>query len=201
MPLTRFLQLYIVSDARAIMCGVLLSCALVFTCATLAKAENDHAAAQHTDKIRPFDTILIHVRDEAELNGAYPVTKDGNIIFPMLGRVSLQDKTEDTAAQHLSDLLHDGYILHPDITLSIKQDDGIYVIGEAKAAGRYVPHNNNTTIANLISLAGGLKTPLSRAKFSVIRTVNGVDYRIKNPDLTFKLKAADVLIIARKGAQ
>lgn len=65
------------------------------------------------------DQIRIQVYDEPELSFETRVSDNGNIDYPFLGRIRLKGKTLEEVKTTIHDGLLDGYLINPNVSVSI----------------------------------------------------------------------------------
>lgn len=115
------------------------------------------------------DVFEVRVFGEPELSGVYRVSSDGNIDFPMVGRVPVIGLTSTQIQESLTGKLKDGYIRNPHVAVFIKEWNSrrVSVLGQVRNPG-YVDYRANMTIVDAIVAAGG---------FSPIADKNNVKLR------------------------
>ncbi len=103
------------------------------------------------------DTIDVRVFDEERFDGVYEVQADGTIDFPYLGGIVVRGKTAAETAQLVETRLADGYLHHPQVTVTIKVRGNreVSVLGQVKDPGS-LAYQERLTLVQALSLAGGL---------------------------------------------
>ncbi len=103
------------------------------------------------------DTIDVRVFDEERFDGIYEVQADGTIDFPYLGGIVVRGKTAAETAQLVETRLADGYLHHPQVTVTIKVRGNreVSVLGQVKDPGS-LAYQERLTLVQALSLAGGL---------------------------------------------
>jgi polysaccharide export outer membrane protein len=132
--------------------------------------------------VAPTDTLHIEVYREADLSGSYYVDPSGSINLPLLGRVQVAGLSLNGIEQRLARLLRDGYIMEPDVRVSIQKFRPIFVSGEVKSPGRYT-FTPGMTVQQAVLLAGG-ETRFAAKKFYLQRT-NGEAMRVDESSVLF----------------
>jgi polysaccharide export outer membrane protein len=114
-------------------------------------------------KVRISDVLRISVAGKAGINDLFPVSSDGSINFPLLGKVSVCGLTVREIEQKLTDLLGKDYLVDPKVYVSVEKYDSQKVIvwGEVKSPGEYVL-SGRTTLLEIIAQAGGMTDKASR---------------------------------------
>ena len=72
--------------------------------------------------------------------------------------------------------------------------DKAYIVGEVKAPGAY-PVGRNTTMLQLLSLAGGQTADAAMNRITIIRIVNGKRTEINKAKLTEIVKPGDTIVV------
>lgn len=147
---------------RALLGG--LAWGLVATFATLTAAscrppppELPSAPVQTREILATGDTLDVRVFDEERFDGVYEVQADGTIDFPYLGGIVVRGKTAAETAELVETRLADGYLLHPQVTVTIKVRGNreVSVLGQVKDPGS-LAFQERLTLVQALSLAGGL---------------------------------------------
>ena len=113
----------------------------------------------------------------------YLIDKDGNIDFPVIGKVRLQGLTPEEGKQLLREKLAD-FLKDPIINIRIK-NFRITVLGEVGRPGTFTVTSERITILEAIGLAGDLRIKGRRDNIMVLRDFNGAK-TITKVDLTSK---------------
>ena len=132
----------------------------------------------------------------------YMVDSQGNIEFPVIGKINTENKT----TEELRDILKkeiSKYVVNPQV--SVKNTNyKITVLGEVNRPGTYNIPEAQTTVLEVLGLAGDLTIYGNRNDVLVIRNVDGVITK-QRLDLTkadfinspyFYLKQNDVIIVS-----
>jgi polysaccharide export outer membrane protein len=119
-----------------------------------------------TYQVGAGDRLKISVYNAEKLSGEYPVSGDGKIAFPMLGRVTVGGMTLDQVTAELGRQLGDGYLLNPSVTVDIAAYRAVYILGEVAKPGQY-PYTEGMTIYQLAAQAGGFTYRANRKKISL----------------------------------
>lgn len=101
----------------------------------------------------------------------YIVDTDGNIEFPVLGKLNTTDKTLVQFKDELKDKMTK-YIINPTVNLRLVNFK-VTVLGEVNRQGDYTISNGQGTILNALGLAGDLTMYGKRNDVLVIRSENG----------------------------
>ncbi|MDN5478786.1 MAG: polysaccharide biosynthesis/export family protein [Chryseobacterium sp.] len=132
----------------------------------------------------------------------YVVDSEGNIDFPVIGKLNTSGKT----FTEFKDVLRGEmarYIINPTVNVRISNFK-ITVLGEVNRQGDYVISNGQATILNALGMAGDLTMYGKRDDVLVIRTENGqvIHGKINLQDANsinspyYNLKQGDAIIVA-----
>jgi len=105
-------------------------------------------------KLGASDKIHITVYDEPTLTGDYSVSNDGSISFPLIGDVSVLNKTVGAAREMIRSKLADGYLRAPRVSAEVLTFRPFYVIGEVNHAGSF-PYTAGLTVLKAVATASG----------------------------------------------
>lgn len=132
----------------------------------------------------------------------YIVDTDGNIDFPVLGKINTKDKSLVDFKEELRDRMTK-YVINPTISVRLTNFK-ITVLGEVNKQGDYTIANGQATIWNALGLAGDLTMYGKRNDVLVIRTENGVithgKVNLQDANLInspyYNLKQGDAIIVS-----
>ncbi|MDP2454879.1 MULTISPECIES: polysaccharide biosynthesis/export family protein [unclassified Kaistella] len=133
--------------------------------------------------VRPFN---LHSMNQAgEITGiqqnqnpqnfpqGYLVSNEGYIIFPVLGKIFVQNMTMSELREDLEKRLLE-YLTDP--MVSIRQlNFNITVLGEVKKPGQYTSPSDKVTILQALGMAGDMTDNGDRTKVKLVRHENGSD--------------------------
>ena len=142
-------------------------------------------------KIAPHDRIQITVYNHPELSTASAegmnaregilVNSDGIISLPLLGPVRVAGLTQPQAARKIQ-TAYSRYLKHANVYLEVLNKRA-YVVGEVKRAGPIKLSNEQTTLLQAITEAGGFGDQANREKIIIIRK-HGKGSQVDVVDLT-----------------
>jgi polysaccharide export outer membrane protein len=103
------------------------------------------------------DVIAINVYENADLSTTVRVSANDTIRVPLIGEVNVKNLTVSQVAAKLEKLLADGYLVHPQVDVFIKEyrSKKAIILGQIKNPGLY-ELRGGTTILEFISTAGGV---------------------------------------------
>lgn len=141
--------------------------------------------ALDVEAVRPFN--LAAVTYSTSSNSAigvaqqqtYLVDTNGEIDFPVLGKLKIGGMTRDQFIAFLKDKLEPDYILDPNINIRIANYK-VTVLGDVQRPGSYPIPNERITILEAIGLAGDLNISGQRQNVIVHREEEGkkVQYQV-----------------------
>ncbi|MGB3453651.1 MAG: polysaccharide biosynthesis/export family protein [Moheibacter sp.] len=132
---------------------------------------------------------------------SFTIDSDGNIEFPILGKLKLSGLTRDEAAAMIKSKLG-SYIVDPSVTIKIN-NFRITVMGEVTSPGVFNLDNERVSILDALAMAGDMKIEGKRNNIMIIRERGG-QKTINTIDLTkretldspfFYLKQNDVVYV------
>lgn len=113
----------------------------------------------------------------------YLVDKDGNIDFPVLGKIYVKGMTRDQLSELLKEKLQ-AYLKNPIVTVQFL-NFRVTVLGEVKTPGNYAMNSERVTIFEALGRAGDLVINAKRNDILVVRD-NGNEKEFGRIDLTSK---------------
>ncbi len=132
---------------------------------------------------------------------SYLVDPEGNIDFPILGKIHVEGMTRNDLVNYLTEEIGKD-VKDPIVYVSFKNYK-ITILGEVKNPGTYVMDSEKTTILQALGRAGDLTLNALRNDILLIREVNGVLTYVKidlrNSDILqssyYFLQQNDVIIV------
>jgi len=104
----------------------------------------------------------------------YLVSKNSTINFPVLGELSVKEKTAQDLENDIKKLLVDGgYLINPNVSVRLLNAK-VTILGEVQQPGTFSFTENNISLLQALGLAGDLTINGSRENVVVLRRVNGV---------------------------
>lgn len=131
----------------------------------------------------------------------YIVDSEGNIDFPILGKLNTSNKTLVEFKEELRNKMTQ-YVINPTVNIRFTNFK-VTVLGEVNRQGDYTVSNGQATILNALGLAGDLTVYGKRDDVLVIRTENGnvthgkinlLDANLINSPY-YNLKQGDAIIV------
>jgi polysaccharide biosynthesis/export protein VpsN len=127
----------------------------------------------------PGDTIRISVYQEVDLSVTAEISQQGFIDMPLLGSVKMTGLTQQSAKEHLEQLLRDGYLVSPSVSITVDSYRPFFIYGEVRNPGSY-PYQPDITLEQAIALSGGLLDRASRSKWHIQRGVDKATFVAKS---------------------
>ena len=154
-------------------------------------------AAQALDNYRlgAGDKIRIQVYGEKDLSVETLVDDSGTISYPFLGEIQVKGSTLREVEQRITEGLRGGYLVNPEVTVSIVEYRPFYVNGWVKSPGSF-PFQPGMTVRKAISLAGGFA---ERANKRALTVVHGDDAfgKPQQIHLDDQLHPGDIISVGR----
>lgn len=131
----------------------------------------------------------------------YLVDKDGNINFPVLGKIHVAGLTRQELSEKMNQMISK-YVENPLVNVQLLNFK-VTMMGELNRPGSYTIKNDRVTILDVIGMAGDLPLTANRKNLLVIREENGKKeiYRMDITDPAifaspcFYLKQNDVVYV------
>lgn len=131
----------------------------------------------------PADIFEVRVYGEAELSSTYRVSPEGEIDFPLIGRVAVKGLSAAEVAQTISERLK-SYVKQPQVSVFVREvhSKRIAIYGQVQHPGTQ-GFAEGMTLVQAVSAAGGLTAMAARDRVRVTRVQAG-----QSSSLTVNLK-------------
>ena len=143
-----------------------------------AKAPETAAGDLSAYRLGIGDRVRIAVYGEPELSMDAEVDPTGHVGYPLLGSIPAQRKTAAELAADLTKRLAGGYLVNPDVRVTVVQYRAFYVTGQVNRAGAY-PYTAGLTVEKALALAGGITRLASTRGIYLLREDAPVSERRK----------------------
>ena len=118
-------------------------------------------------------SVVANNIDVMRLDG-YLVSQNSTINFPVLGELSVKEKTTQELENDIKKLLVDGgYLINPNVTVRLLNAK-VTILGEVQQPGTFSFTENNISLLQALGLAGDLTINGNREDVMVLRYVDGV---------------------------
>jgi polysaccharide export outer membrane protein len=118
-------------------------------------------------------SVVANNIDVMKLDG-YLVSQNSTINFPVLGELSVKEKTTQDLENDIKKLLVDGgYLISPNVTVRLLNAK-VTILGEVQRPGTFSFTENNISLLQALGLAGDLTINGSREDVVVLRYVDGL---------------------------
>ncbi|HAS6347410.1 TPA: polysaccharide export protein [Vibrio vulnificus] len=144
-------------------------------------------------KLGVGDLIRIQVYDEPELSLETRISDSGSLDYPFLGRIALKGKSIEQVKTAIHNGLLDGYLVNPNVFVSVVEYRPFFVNGEVKKAGGY-PYTPGLTVNKAITIAGGFTERASKTNIFIVPSDNPSARPVKVA-LLDKIQPGDILTI------
>lgn len=152
-------------------------------------------SAENISTVAPFNLPAINIKDSHTVSlvasgqlQTYIVDSDGEITFPVLGRLKIAGMTRKGAEDYIQGLISN-YVIDPIVTINILNSK-IVIMGEVNSPGSKYIGRERLTILDAISLAGDITIQGNRTNVLLVREEDGKRnfYRIDmtKPDIFTK---------------
>lgn len=165
-----------------------------------------HAQERAEYTLNPGDEIQISVWREETLDKQVIVLPDGHITFPLVGSVNVLGLSS-VELENLIETKISDYIPEAEVTVIVNSVRGntVFVIGKITNPGEFIM-SSRMTVAQVLSLAGGIDRFADTGDIKVLRNENGTAKYFKydydgllsgkvSPSINFILQAGDVVIV------
>jgi len=169
------------------------------------QAQAEIAADSNQYVIGPEDIIYINVWKEEALSRTVPVRMDGKISLPLIDEIKAADLTPLQLKVALVKEFKK-FIDNPNVSVIVMEANSfkVYISGQVRTPGVY-RLRTETSILQLIPMAGGFTEWANQKKILIIRNDNGKEKRIevnykkivkgKEPISNSILKQGDTIIV------
>jgi polysaccharide export outer membrane protein len=150
------------------------------------------------------DLLYIHVWKEEALSRTLPVRMDGNISLPLIREIKAAGLTPLQLEGAITERLK-GFYENPTVSVTVMEANSfkVYVSGQVKKPDVY-RLRSETTVLQIIPMAGGFTDWAKQTKILVIRRENGKENRITvnykkamkgEPGSNLVLRPGDTIIV------
>src|SRR5579872_1452745 len=136
-----------------------------------------------SSRINAGDQLNVQVFGEPTLSQVVTVQDDGNIQYPLAGRIQVGGKTPPQAADAIKTALLT-YVRHPIVTVALSQEgqNNVLVLGNVKTPGKYEVRSG-AHLSDAVAAAGGLGTTNGDYPKARVTQDNGTATEVSLQDL------------------
>lgn len=141
------------------------------------------AAASQDYKLGVGDKVRIIVYNEPTLSGEFAVSDAGTLSLPLIGDVPANGRSVREIIANVEQLLGDGYLKQPKVSLDVLTYRPFYILGEVAKPGEY-PYSTGLTVMNAVARAEGFTYRANKRKVFIKHAGRPEEMLIKlTPDL------------------
>jgi len=138
------------------------------------------------------DVINVKVYNEPELSvSGVRVPANGEISYPLLGRIDITNHTVSTLEKHVTALLLNGYLKEPKVSVSVSQYRPFFIKGDVEEPGRHT-FSEGMTLEQALTVAGG-STELGEGGSISIDRRGAESFEVKRVDVP--IRPGDVITV------
>ena len=143
--------------------------------------------------IGPDDKLTIDFWKETDLSRTYTVDRNGEVLFPLVGSLTASDLTRETFEKNLLEA-YKKYYVDPVLALSIEfyPSRKVTVLGEVNSKSIISLTSPNTTILDVIAMAGGLTSDGDTAGVLIARSSIGGVMNVRHYSLDGLFAPTDI---------
>ncbi len=116
------------------------------------------------------DVVRVTVYGDDTLTNTYTVTDKGTISFPLAGQVAVRGQTITTAERMITELLANGYMISPKVSVEITTYRPFFIEGAVTTGGQYA-YVYGMTARAAVATAGGFAEFADKRGVQVFRKI------------------------------
>lgn len=180
---------------------------LILSCSLGAQTEAKHRGNY---LLSPDDLVEIKVFQEDDLHTTARISRDGMIVFPLVGPVKIGGVTVERAAAILRERLQANQLVDPQVNVTVMEyaKRRFTVLGEVQRPGAYeIPDRDSLNLLEAIGMAGGFTRIAQPAKVTLKREVQGRErvYKLNAKKMahdpatpTFLIRPNDIITVGER---
>lgn len=150
-----------------------------------------NVAGPDEEAVKPFNKVqYIATTQTSQINNNnenslyyYLIDANGDIDFPMLGRVHVGNMSKTAAQDHIASLIYPKYLtIKPTVEVRL-QNFRVYALGEFRSPGIIKAPNGRLNILEAVAMAGDLTIQGKRENIMIIRTNADGTRQVKSVNL------------------
>ncbi|MFH1438501.1 MAG: polysaccharide biosynthesis/export family protein [Pseudomonadota bacterium] len=165
-------------------------------------------AVQQDTTLGPGDIFDVRVFNEESLSSKYQVASDGTIDYPLIGNFKVEGLSPQIVATLISDRLVEGkFLKNPQVSVLVLEykSKQIHILGQVARPGTF-PFQQNMSVLQAVTLAGGFTPIASKNKTTITRLIEGkeiiiraeVDKISKGEKPNISLQAGDIIHVPER---
>jgi len=163
-----------------------------------ASAKADPTSTGPTDyHIGAGDILQILTWKEADFSGSFQVRYDGKITMPLVGDISVADRTPAELSVQLQEQIA-ALVEFPRVTVAIEnpQSAQYFILGKVGQQGAF-PYHGPIRVAQALAIAGGFQEFANKGDIFVLRDVAGkqVHFAFNYDDFLDKKRLGENLVL------
>jgi polysaccharide export outer membrane protein len=162
----------------------------------IAQAGSPQPAYEAADSYRidTGDGVSVTVYDEPDLSIKDERVKgNGTISYPLLGEIQVRGRTASELQRLVTEMLSDGYLKKPNVTVSIDTFRLFYIKGEVRNPGGF-NYVDGLTVQKAVALAGGYTERASKRNITVVRD-SDPEQRARQATPGARIQPGDVITV------
>lgn len=175
-----------------IRCNTYLRAVVTAALLLIASFANAQGEALSDYRLGSGDLLSIQVFGEEDLSMEIRLSDAGTIAYPFLGELKVLNMTIGKLSQTITHGLADGYLVNPNVSITVVEYRQFFINGEVKEPGGY-PYQPGLTLQKAVALAGGFTERASKSKLYVAHEDQTGDPRLVQ--LNTQIKPGDVITI------
>lgn len=149
--------------------------------------------APHEYTLDTGDVVRVTVYGDETLTNNYTITDKGSISFPLVGQVSVRGRTIVAAERMITDLLANGYMISPKVSVEVTTYRPFFIEGAIARSGQYA-YVYGMTARAAIATAGGFAEYADKNRVTIYRRV-GEEMTKQTIGLDQVIKPGDTVVV------
>ncbi|MEK7703072.1 MAG: polysaccharide biosynthesis/export family protein [Nitrospirota bacterium] len=183
---------------------------IVTATASLTQASSPLAAISQEESLTyilgPEDMVQVLVWKDEALTRTVMIRPDGKISLPLVGELQAAGLTPNQLSNNVRAALKKYYKEQPEVSTIVTEINSfsVFVLGQVVIPGKHILRRE-TTVLQILSLAGGFKEYANTKKILLLRRHDSVETRIlinyknlvsgEGPDENLMLQSGDTIIV------
>lgn len=160
-------------------------------------AQTDGAVAANSS-LGVGDVVTVHVLDEDSLSADYTISHIGEITMPLIGAVNVQGLSpKDTGELIEKSLIKGGFLINPEVIVSMTKNRMFAIMGEVMHAGEY-EYKADMSILDAVAKAGGFSYRALQTKFDIVRKLPDGSETVMVGGLSTRIAPNDIIRVRER---